>query len=569
MRREERDRAQDPNEDGVTDAASTVDGEDTPTRVLEPDPQEAGGDFDSLLAEPAAESDTIDADGAETADEKAAETGRVSGWGRVFRGNKTLWIVASVAILSLVAGLLVQRFIISPAEAAAQAEAAPPGLVTAPVEFRELNNDVTIRADVGYADATEVTIDTAALGGAAIVTGKVPAVGDKLDKKAVAMEISGRPVIVLPGELPAYRTLSIGASGPDVKQLRAALLAVGIDAGDQKSDVFDQALADAVGQLYKDVGFSAPTGDEAAQESYRGAQESVTSAEQGVTTAEKALNDAGADPSRVDQLQADNAVNSAQAALDAAKADAARKGEVAELQGNLDVAIAQRDQLWADKDLSAEQAGVDSAYTTLERAKEDLERARQAIQPSLPSSEVLYLTQLPRRVDDVAVKRGATVSGAVMTVSGANVRLTGGAAEADAKLLAEGDAASFDLPDGKAVTAKITKITPGESGKRWTILLEPAELTADQITAVQGQNVRVKIPVGATKGDVLAVPLAALTAGPGGESRVEVVDSDPRDGKEAETHLVVVKTGLSAGGFVEVTPTKGELKKDDLVVIGE
>ena len=112
--------------------------------------------------------------------------------------------------------------------------------------------------------------------------------------------------------------------------------------------------------------------------------------------------------------------------------------------------------------------------------------------------------------------------------------------------------ASFELPDGGAQTATITTVTPGEGADaRWTVQLTPAELTPEQITQLQGSNVRVSIPVGATEGEVLSVPLAALTAGPGGESRVEVVDGDPRDGDRAQTRLVVVETGLAADGAVD------------------
>jgi hypothetical protein len=100
------------------------------------------------------------------------------------------------------------------------------------------------------------------------------------------------------------------------------------------------------------------------------------------------------------------------------------------------------------------------------------------------------------------------------------------------------------------------------------VLFEPDPLTPEQITQLQGSNVRVQIAVGATEGDVLSVPLAALTAGPGGESRVEIVESDPREGKDAETRTVVVKTGLAAKGAVEVTAVDGDLEEGDLVVVG-
>ena len=88
----------------------------------------------------------------------------------------------------------------------------------------------------------------------------------------------------------------------------------------------------------------------------------------------------------------------------------------------------------------------------------------------------------------------------------------------------------------------------------------PFEISEEQRTSIVGSNVRVSIPLESTTGDVLVVPVAALTAGPGGESRVEV------DRGGARTEIVVVETGLSAGGYVEVT---GEgLAVGDLVVVG-
>lgn len=169
-----------------------------------------------------------------------AETARVAGWGRIIRGNRAIWITSLIAIVCLVAGLLAGRFLFGAPTAAVP----DPGLVTVPVEFGELSNDVTIRADVGYADAVDVSIDTSTLSGAAIVTGAVPEIGTELGALSVALEITGRPVIVLPGDLPAYRTLRMGVSGPDVVQLKQSLAAVGLNAGDPASNVFDQATAE-------------------------------------------------------------------------------------------------------------------------------------------------------------------------------------------------------------------------------------------------------------------------------------------------------------------------------------
>ncbi len=267
---------------------------------------------------------------------------------------------------------------------------------------------------------------------------------------------------------------------------------------------------------------------------------------------------------------ADNAVNSARRALDAALAstpdDAATIGD---LRDALALAQLQRQQLSAAPDTGAERAAVTAAQQQVADAQDSLAVAQQDALPALPAGEILYLTQLPRRVDATELRRGAVLDGPAMTVSGAALALSGTAAAADARLLTTGMTATFELPDGGAQTATITTVTPGEGADaRWTVQLTPAELTPEQITQLQGSNVRVSIPVGATEGEVLSVPLAALTAGPGGESRVEVVDGDPREGDRAPTHLVVVETGLAADGAVEVRPTEGDLGEGDLVVVG-
>jgi len=526
--------------------------------------------FDDLLP---------DAADAEPEGAAAGSTSRVSGWRRVFRGNRTLWIVASVAVLSLIGGLLIGRFVVSPADAAANAQAPEAGLITVPVELGELSNDVTIRGDVGYADAVEVTIDAADIGGAAVVTGQVPEAGAVFGPLAIALEVVGRPVIVLPGELPAYRTLRVGVSGPDVLQFKQAMAAVGINAGDVDSNVFDAAAAGAVGALYDAVGYPAPAPVEGSADAVRAAEEGVRAADQAIQAARAELNRASGGASPVEIREADNAVSSAQRQLATAQAQVpADRDQIADLQDAVGLAILRREQLSLPPDTSGQQAALDSARAQRDAAVEGLERAREEGLSHLPASEVLYLTQLPRRVDNVTVKRGGILSGAAMTVSGADVQVTASAAEADASLLAVGAEATFELPDGTPHRAVVAKIDPpgtssGEGGEapssRWSLTLQPDPLTPEQISALQGQNVRVTIPVGATQGEVLSVPLAALTAGPGGESRVEIVVGDPKDGKNAETRLVVVDTGLAAAGYVEVAAVDDELAQGDLVVVGQ
>lgn len=494
--------------------------------------------------------------------------GRFGVWATVVRRNRALWITAAVAIVALVGGLLLGRFVV-PADAAG-ADAPAAGLVTVPVEFGPLSNDVTIRGEVGFADPVDVQIDTSAISGPAVVTGQVPEVGAELTPLSVALEVAGRPVISLPGELPAYRTLRFGVSGPDVVQFKEAMRAVGIDAGDPANNVFDEQAAGAVTALYSAVGYLGPASEEDGDAAVRAAQDAVRSAEQAVASAQSELSTARGGASAVEIREADNAVASARRQLEAerSKDPAERVTPLGDLEDALGLADLRRQQLNVAPDTSAQRSAVESASSQLAQARDDLTRARQDALPALPAGEVLYLTELPRRVDAVQARRGSILEGSAMTVSGATVALTGSAAEADATLLSAGAAATFELPDGSEHTATVAEVLPGTEGEaRWSVVLEPAPLTPEQIAQLQGSNVRVEIAVGATAGDVLSVPAAALTAGPGGETRVEVVDGDPRD-PDAETRLVVVETGLSAGGAVEVRAVDGELSEDDLVVVG-
>jgi hypothetical protein len=83
--------------------------------------------------------------------------------------------------------------------------------------------------------------------------------------------------------------------------------------------------------------------------------------------------------------------------------------------------------------------------------------------------------------------------------------------------------------------------------------------TPEQLDAIRGLNVQVTIPIAATNGEVLCVPLAALSAGAGGESRVEIAHAD------GTSTLVQVTVGLAAEGYAEVD---GDVHESDLVVVG-
>jgi len=496
---------------------------------------------------------------------------------RMSAATRTIWVMAVVAVVSLAAGLGLSRLIISPSEAAANAAPPQAGPVTVPVERRELANDVVMRGDVIYEDPVEVTVETGDLGGPAIVTGGVPEVGATVTPGFVLLEVTGRPVVALPGELPVYRTLRAGVSGPDVVQLKEALKELGVFGGDTADPVYNAATAAAVAALYAEVGYPAPTPGEDIAAAVQAARDGVEQAQEGarLARAELATAQAGAG-NRAERVRLQSAVDTAAAVLaetrEACATDPAscRRSDITAAEGALATAVAERDQAAEAPDTSAQRAAVTAADEAVERARADLRNAEADAMTPLPAGEVVYLSAMPRRVDQVTVARGAAVAGAaVMSVSGATLQIRGTVSDGDAGLLALGTEAVVALPDGSEVTGTVTSVgeekpegDAKETAGRTQVVVTPGELTEEQRTALQGSNVRVTVPVSSTEGEVLAVPLAALTAGPGGEARVEVLDGDV-------TTLVEVTTGLAAGGFVEVTAAGGELAEGDRVVVGQ
>ncbi|WP_368496154.1 peptidoglycan-binding protein [Herbiconiux sp. A18JL235] len=492
------------------------------------------------------------------------------------RARRFVAVVSVVAVAALGTGLALGSLVVSPADREAQNAAPPAGPITVPLEERVVQSTVTTRADVTHADAVGLSPDLSGLAGAAVTTGRVPEVGAQLDAGSVALEIAGRPLLVLPGELPAYRTLRAGMSGPDVAQLKTALTSLGIDSGGS-DDVYDSSTASAVRELYRRSGYTAPADPDAEREA-RAARSAQRAAQAALDDARAALHTAGVAPGGAALLELDNAVREAQRELDVAVAGGAPEVDIARLSDALALATARRSEGAAAPDTAAQQAAVDAAARQLDDATAEAARAEQQALTPLPSSEVAFLTSLPRRVDSVSAARGKAASGEVMTVSGAELVLSGTVGESDAPLIASGARATFTAPDGSEHGATVRSVTEdtgtdkpsgggtaaegtAATGRRYRVVLVPDALDDATVQAVRDRNVRVSIPVQSTDGAVLAAPIAALTSGAGGESRLELAE-------EGGTRLVTVTTGLSAGGYVEIRSDDPAVVAGSRVVVG-
>ena len=556
-----------------------------------------------------------------------------------------LAVIVAVALVAAGVGWFAGQQIKSPAEIAAETEPPEASLITVPVEERELSTSVVIRGQVEFDDVAEIPVNPSAEG-STIITNVPLATGEDLVEGAVAIEVAGRPLIVLEGELPVFRPLAPGVEGPDVRQLEEALTRLGYDAG-VVDEVFDNQTEDAIAAMYRAAGYSPnePTSDELAQlqsardrvrsattqltqvqadASNAGVSESTRlSLDQQVTQAQDFLADAKAERTTVlapliaERQTAETEERSAADAAAAAATDvlAARAGthpttgapvsaaELAEFErinaeasarvvAAIEAANAARaaeaavkveqDRLVRDAETSVAIAiasrtealappaggnGVADARAELADANAALADLDAQIGTSIPTNEMIFLPQLPRVVQQVFVETGDTPQGSAMSVTGSGVVIRSSISAADRPLISEGvEGVMDDSGLGINVPVRVAFVadTPGGPNVgdgRYGVRLEPiGELPEDALN----QNLRVTVPFQSTDGVVLAVPVAALSAGADGSSRVQVERAD------GSVEVVVVRTGLLARalGLVEISPVDGDLVAGDRVVVG-
>jgi peptidoglycan hydrolase-like protein with peptidoglycan-binding domain len=141
-------------------------------------------------------------------------------------------------------------------QATAAAQQLPVG--TARVQRRALSATVSQAGTLTYrarADGSPYTVINQARG----TYTELPAAGQVIRQGRVLYRVDDRPVLLLRGPTPAYRTLSPGASGPDVAELNADLVALGYATTAQlspKSASFGPATTAAVIKLQATVGMT-------------------------------------------------------------------------------------------------------------------------------------------------------------------------------------------------------------------------------------------------------------------------------------------------------------------------
>ncbi|BCB74658.1 peptidoglycan-binding protein [Phytohabitans flavus] len=118
---------------------------------------------------------------------------------------------------------------------------------TAPVTRATLVDAVHLSGTVGYGNSEPFP------GRLAGTLTQIAEPGDALDRGDVAYRVDDRPVVVLIGELPAYRPLAVATTGADVAQFEQNLRALGYE-GFTVDEEYSEATAAAVKRWQADLG---------------------------------------------------------------------------------------------------------------------------------------------------------------------------------------------------------------------------------------------------------------------------------------------------------------------------
>ena len=142
------------------------------------------------------------------------------------RGLRVIAVLV-IVVAAAVGGWIAGSQIRSPAQIAAETEPPEPSLIAVPVERTVISNDIITRGTARFENPESVVATGVVLPGVDPVVTLVPEVGDVLEEGDVLYEVSGRPVFVLGGELPLFRSAERGDEGPDIAQFQEALTRLG------------------------------------------------------------------------------------------------------------------------------------------------------------------------------------------------------------------------------------------------------------------------------------------------------------------------------------------------------
>lgn len=166
---------------------------------------------------------------------------------RRYRGWRMLGVVVAVAVAAAVVSVI--RPIVGGSKGGSGI-ASPYPAVFGTVTRGTLISQTAVSATLGYAGSFSV------INQAQGTYTSLPAVGQVITQGQVAYRVDGSPVVLLYGQVPAYRQLSEGTAGADVRQLNDDLVALGYATSAElsSSGYFSWETAAAVAELQARLG---------------------------------------------------------------------------------------------------------------------------------------------------------------------------------------------------------------------------------------------------------------------------------------------------------------------------
>ena len=198
-----------------------------------------------------------------------------------------------------------------------------------------------------------------------------------------------------------------------------------------------------------------------------------------------------------------------------------------------------------------------------DRLAADLASAMSKLGVQVPADEIVFIPALPVRVKEVMARVGDPATGTVMSVTDYKLVIDSSLPLDTAPLVKPGMPVAIDE---QALGVKATGVVQRVDNRPGTHGLDGYhiyfEVRVDETpTRLEGFSLRLTIPVKSTGNAVTVVPVSALSLTADGTSRVQVSNSGALE-------YIAVKPGLSAGGYVEVTPVNGTLTPGQPVVVG-
>ena len=358
----------------------------------------------------------------------------------------------------------------------------------------------------------------------------LPDPGTILESGSVIARIDEVPAVILEGDIPMYRTLRSGVEGPDVEQLEQALVDLGYDPDGEVTidEEFTTATGDMVERWQADLGVDETGRVNVGEVLFTPVPGQVISWQTVVGTS----------------------VSASTPVIEVSGGSSLTGSDVLQLEQALSA-------------LGYEPGLIDGTYDsdTALAVIEWTDEVGHGRDGHLPVGSVVF-NPGGLRTADVLAPVGSVVgpTSPVITAAGLETIVRMDLPAEDQELLSAGSSVIIVMPDQTEVTGTVTFVsTVATGGEPGTPATFDVEIALDDPSVAEGLDeapVDLKAVSEAVE-NVLAVPVSALLALAEGGYALELVDGE-------STRLIAVEPGFFADGFVEVS---GAITAGDIVVI--